>query len=84
MRKKLLGLFGLGVACVACCLPLVAGWLAAAGFGSVLAASISGISVDTILCVWLPVILISALVGIFLAARRRKIASCDCKVSCRV
>lgn len=84
MRKKLLGLFGLGAACVACCLPLVGGWLAAAGFGSVLAASIGGVSLDTILCVWMPPLLIVAAVWMFLAGRQRKVTACDCEESCRV
>ena len=85
MTKRLLGLIGIGAACAACCLPLVAAGLATLGLGSALTAKVGAAPLDAILCILGPVLLIGAgAVMMLIAARRRRMAACGCETSCRV
>ena len=85
MKKKLLGLLGLGAACVACCLPSVAAGLVALGAGGVLSATIGGVSLDVILCIWGPIFLAAVAVAMMWSAYRKRVkGGCECETSCKI
>jgi hypothetical protein len=72
----------LGVACIGCCapliLPLLAGGTLAAGAGVGL-----GVSLDQLICIGLPLLVIVGL-GTWWVLKRRPKATCACDTACDV
>lgn len=84
MKKAVLTILGLGAACSVCCLPLLAPLLAATGLSTMLTLAVGGASLNYLLCVLGPGIVIAGLLlaAALLLARRRASAVCDCAATC--
>ncbi|MEO5866401.1 MAG: hypothetical protein ABIS14_15435 [Sphingomonas sp.] len=90
MKKSFFAVFGIGVACTACCLPFAAPLLLATGLSGLLAVRIAGVSVEYVMCEWGPSIALLGAAGLAayfarLAWKNRAArlqASCDCAISC--
>lgn len=82
MTKKMLGWLGLGVACLACCIPLVAGSLTALGIGAAVSAGIGGVSWEALLCLGVPAFAVGVAAVLWASSRRKRERSCNCEASC--
>ncbi len=85
MRRVFWSVLGVGLACSAYCLPLLAPLLAAAGLSGVLASTLFGLSLDIVICRVGPWLLVLAAVLVLTrAVRRRAKPVCGCESVCEV